>query len=334
MWTERFERLLQRLQSYPFWEAALELSVIWVVVYLIFRFVRGTRAAGALKGTLLLLIMATLVVRILGQQEAFQRLKYLYDHFLAFLAITLIVVFQPELRRGLIRLGEAPIIRRSGAAAGTVADAITDACAYFSRARFGALIVIERENKLKGIVEGGTDLHARVSARLLKTIFFPGSALHDLAVIISRGEIAAASVQLPLAEPEDMPDPSLGSRHRAGVGLSKECDALVIIVSEETGNISIAERGRLTKALTPEQLKNELYRRLGIVVRGNPGASDASVPAPGTGDPTTAASITETQTGGNGVQQAGADIQTIVPAHAGKAAGKAPGKSGQGGAHG
>lgn len=265
-----------RLQSYPFWETALELAVIWIVVYVIFRFVRGTRAAGALKGTLVLVVMATLLVRILGQQDAFQRLKYLYDNFLTFLAITLIVVFQPELRRGLIRLGEAPIIRRPGAAAGTVADAITDACAYFSRARFGALIVIERDTKLKGIVEGGTDLHARVSSRLLKTIFFPGSALHDLAVIISRGEIAAASVQLPLAEPEDMPDPSLGSRHRAGVGLSKECDALVIIVSEETGHISIAERGRLTRALTPEQLKIELYRRMGIAIRGGGGGASAT----------------------------------------------------------
>ncbi len=273
---ERFDRLILRLQSYPFWETALELAVIWIVVYVIFRFVRGTRAAGALKGTLVLLVMATLLVRILGQQDAFQRLKHLYDNFLTFLAITLIVVFQPELRRGLIRLGESPIIRRPGAAAGTVADAITDACAYFSRARFGALIVIERDTKLKGIVEGGTDLHARVSSRLLKTIFFPGSALHDLAVIISRGEIAAASVQLPLAEPEDMPDPSLGSRHRAGVGLSKECDALVVIVSEETGHISIAERGRLTRALTPEQLKSELYRRMGIGARGAAASAGSS----------------------------------------------------------
>ena len=261
---ERFQRLLQRVQTYPGWETAIELAVIWIVVYTIFRFVRGTRAAGALKGTLLLLVMATLLVRVLGQQEAFQRLKYLYENFLTFLAITLIVVFQPELRRGLIRLGEAPIIRRGGAANATVADAIVDACSYLSRAKFGAIIVIERDTKLRGIVEGGTELHARVTSRLLKSIFFPGSALHDLAVVISNGEIAAASVQLPLAEPEDMPDPSLGSRHRAAVGVSKECDALVVIVSEETGNISLAERGRLTTGLSQEALKRELYKRLAI----------------------------------------------------------------------
>ena len=256
--------MFQRIGSYPWWETALEFTIIFVVVYAIFRFVRGTRAAGALKGTLLLIVMATLLVRVLGQQETFQRLRFLYDNFLTFLAVTLIVVFQPELRRGLIRLGEAPIIRRGGAAAGAVADAVTDACTYFSRAKFGALIVLERDTKLRTLTEGGTELNARVSSRLLKTIFFPGSALHDLAVIISHGLITSASVQLPLAEPEDMPDPTLGSRHRAAVGLSKECDAIIVVVSEETGHISIAERGRLITNLSPETLKSELYRRMGV----------------------------------------------------------------------
>ena len=141
---------------------------------------------------------------------------------------------------------------------------MTDACTYFSRAKFGALIVLERDTKLRTLTEGGTELNARVSSRLLKTIFFPGSALHDLAVIISHGLITSASVQLPLAEPEDMPDPTLGSRHRAAVGLSKECDAIIVVVSEETGHISIAERGRLITNLSPETLKSELYRRLGV----------------------------------------------------------------------
>lgn len=264
---ERIQRLLERAGSYPWWQTAVEMAVIFLVVYTIFRFIRGTRAAGALKGTLVVLVVATLLVRVLGQDESFQRLRYLYDHFLTFLAITLIVVFQPELRRGLIRLGEAPIIRRGGAAAETVVEAVVDAAGYLSRAKFGAIIVIERETKLRGIVEGGTHLNARVSSRLLKTIFFPGSALHDLAVLISGGEIVYANVQLPLAEPEDMPDPALGSRHRAAVGVTKEADALVVVVSEETGTISIAERGRLTSGLSPEQLRDELLKRLGVGVR-------------------------------------------------------------------
>ncbi len=261
---EGLERLLGRLSSYPWWETALEIGVIFAVVYSVFRFVRGTRAAGALKGTLVLLVLATLIVRVLGSTVAFARLNFLYENFLTFLAITLIVVFQPELRRGLIRLGEAPILRRAGVGTGVIVDAVVDACAYLSRAKFGGLIVVEREVKLKGLVEGGTDLHARVSSRLLKTIFFPGSALHDLAVVIGDGEIRAAGVQLPLADPEDMPDPSLGSRHRAAVGLSKECDAVIVVVSEETGTISIAQHGKLKQGLSPESLKVEIRRLLAM----------------------------------------------------------------------
>ncbi len=264
MFFERAQRLLQRLGTYSLWQVALEIAVIFVVAFIVIRFVKGTRAAGALKGTLLLVVMATLLVRILGQQESFQRLKFIYENFLTLLAITLIVVFQPELRRGLIRLGEAPMLRRShSGGVQDVAAAVVQAATYLSKARFGGLIVFERETALRGMIEGGTPIHGRVTARLLQTIFFPGSALHDLAVIIKGAEIVAAGVQLPLAEPDEMPEASLGSRHRAGVGVTKEGDALVVIVSEETGHISIAERGRLEQNLTPERLRTELEARLG-----------------------------------------------------------------------
>jgi len=259
---DQLHRLLERLEGYSWWQVAVELLLIWLVVYFVVRFVQGTRAAGALKSTLLLVIVTTFVVRLLATPEQFQRIKYLYDTFITLLAITLIVVFQPELRRGLIRLGETPILRRSTTSTSTVIDSIVDAAKYLSKARFGGLVVIDRESGLKGLVEGGTMMHARVSAPLLQTIFFPGSALHDLAVIIRGGEVVAAGVQLPLADPEDMPDASLGSRHRAAVGLTKECNALVVVVSEETGAISLAERGRLDRGLTPDQLREELWRRL------------------------------------------------------------------------
>lgn len=263
MLPDRLNRLLERFQVYPWWQVVIELLVIWAVVYAIIRFVQGTRAAGALKGTLVLLLVATLLIRILGGPDSFQRLKFLYDHFLTLLAIGLIVVFQPELRRGLIRLGEAPLLRRTARAETGVVDAIVEACSYLSRARFGAIIVLERESGLKGLVEGGTTINAEVSARLLQTIFFPGSALHDLAVIVHGSTVRAAGVQLPLAEPDEMPDASLGSRHRAAVGLSKEADALVVVVSEETGNISLAERGRLDQNIGAERLRTELRARLG-----------------------------------------------------------------------
>ena len=260
---ERLVRLAERLQAYTWWQVAIELVVIWAVVYAIIRFVQGTRAAGALKGTLLLLLFTTLLIRIVGASDSFQRIKFLYDHFLTLLAITLVVVFQPELRRGLIRLGETPLLRRSATADKATVDAIVDASAYLSRAKFGGLIVIERETSLKGLVEGGTTINGQLTARLLQTIFFPGAALHDLAVTISGTTLKAAGVQLPLADPEEMPDPSLGSRHRAAVGLSQECDALVVVVSEETGTISLAERGRLEQGLDAARLREELTSRLG-----------------------------------------------------------------------
>lgn len=258
----RLAQLLVRIGSYPWWQVVIELAIIWVVVYAVVRFVQGTRAVGALKGILLVLVTATLLVRILGRQEAFQRLTFLYENFLTLLAITLVVVFQPELRRGLMRLGETPVFRRTMTGASAAAEAIADACEYLSKAKFGAIIVIEREIGLRGLVEGGTPLGAVISARLLQTIFFPGSALHDLAVIVRGDRVEAAGVQLPLADPEEMPDASLGSRHRAAVGLSKECDALVVVVSEETGAISVAERGRLERGLSAEQLRTMIEQRL------------------------------------------------------------------------
>lgn len=260
--SERLIQLFQRLQTYPLWQVALEFALIWLLVYAVVRFMQGTRGASALKGLMLLLVFAALVVRIIAQRDAFQRLTYLYQNFLPLAVFTLIVIFQPELRRGLIRLGERQLFRRAGVGVAPVVDAIVEASVYLSKARFGGLIVIERDNSLRGLIEGGEPIDAKVSARLLKTVFFPGSDLHDLAVVISGDEIKAAGVQLPLAHADDMPDQALGSRHRAAVGISKESDALVVVVSEESGAISIAERGRLERGLSGDELRELLITRL------------------------------------------------------------------------
>ncbi len=260
--TERLQQLASRLQSYPLWQVALELSLIWLLVYAVVRFMQGTRGASALKGLVLVLVFAALVVRIVGQRDSFQRLTFLYQNFLPLAVFTLIVIFQPELRRGLIRLGERQMFRRAGVGVAPVVDAIVDASVYLSKARFGGLMVIERDNSLRGLIEGGEPIDAKVSARLLKTVFFPGSDLHDLAVVISGNEIKAAGVQLPLAHADEMPEESLGSRHRAAVGISKESDALVVVVSEETGAISVAERGRLERGLSGDELRKLLRTRL------------------------------------------------------------------------
>jgi diadenylate cyclase len=123
-------------------------------------------------------------------------------------------------------------------------------------------MVIERRVGLEGLVEGGTRLGAEVSTRLLQTIFFPGTALHDLAVIIKGRVVHAAGVQLPMADPLEMMDPAFGARHRAALGLAKECDALIVVVSEETGQIRIAERGGISSPLDPDELRAQLLKRL------------------------------------------------------------------------
>ncbi|MDX9912784.1 MAG: diadenylate cyclase CdaA [Phycisphaerales bacterium] len=253
---------LARIGSYPWWEVAVELGLIWVVVYIVVRFVQGTRAAGALKAVLVLFVVATLLARILGGAETFARLSYLYNQFLTVAVVGFIVIFQPELRRAVIRLGEASLFRSTPGQMQKVVEAVQAASGYLSKARFGALIVIERQSGLGVLAEGGTRIDAEVSSQLLQTIFYPGTALHDLAVVIRGTRVAAASVQLPLAEPADMPDPTFGARHRAAMGLSRECDALIVVVSEETGAIRVCEHGKLSSPLSPEQLGTELLSRL------------------------------------------------------------------------
>ncbi len=259
---QRIQGLLDRLETYSVWEVGLELLIIGVFVYAALRFVRGTRAAGALKGLLVLIIVAAVVSRVIGGVSSFQRLGFLYDRFVALVAVALVVIFQPELRRALVRLGETHLFRSTPKDIAYVVGEIETAVSYLAKSKFGALIAIERQIGLTGLVEGGTTMNAMLTGRLLQTIFFPGSALHDLAVIVKGRTIASAGVQLPLAEPGEMPDASLGSRHRAAVGLAKECDAIVIVVSEETGSVRIAERGRLSPPMTPTELRPELERRL------------------------------------------------------------------------
>lgn len=260
-WT-RLSDLLVRLSSYSPWEVTVEFVLIWIVVYAAIRFVQGTGAAGALKGLLVVLLVVTVASRFASGTDQFERLSYLADKFLALVAVGLLVIFQPELRRALVRLGEAPFFRGTPPEIAFMVGEIAAAAKYLCKAKFGGLIVIERQIGLAGLVEEGTTLNADLSAQLIQTIFFPGSALHDLAVVVKGKTIRAAGVQLPLADPQDMPDPSLGSRHRAAVGLSKECDALVVVVSEETGRIRLAERGRLSEPMAWDQFPAELKARL------------------------------------------------------------------------
>jgi diadenylate cyclase len=251
----------QLIRSYPLFEVILELAVIWVCVYVVFRFLRGTRGAGVIKGFAILLVLVTLLTRVLGHNsDAFARLNFIYERFLGLAAIMLIVVFQPELRTALIRLS-TPRQFRASKAHSKVVTAVAETAQFLSKNQFGAIIAIEREVQLGGLIETGQSIDAVISARLLESVFWPNSPLHDLGVVIRGERIIAAGVQFPLAEEGTLPG-SVGSRHRAALGLTMESDALVVVVSEETGKISLAERGRIDFNIPRDEIAAELARRL------------------------------------------------------------------------
>lgn len=258
-----FNNFITALRSVPPWQVMLELLIIGAVVYWVIRFLQGTRGARLLKGIVFVLITLYLSVRLLGAVMDLGRLEVLFDSFLFYASFAIIIVFQPELRRALMRLGETRLFRSIGQSdtAAEIAE-IVDACTTLSRRRIGALIALERDVALGGFTEDATRINGDISSALIQTIFHPNTALHDLGMIISAGKIEWAGVQFPLAETGELPR-ELGSRHRAAVGLSSESDAVVIIVSEETGDISIAERGQLLRRRTPDQLRTDLFERMG-----------------------------------------------------------------------
>lgn len=260
--------LLERLgsEAYDPWAILFELFLIGISVNWCAGVLQGTRGTRLLRGLLIVLVVVTLMLRLVSVQKDYTRLELLYSYFLIGLAFIALVAFQPELRRAFIRAGEVTFLWR-GSVNEQVISALTAAARHLSRNRYGALIAIQRDVGLRNWAEHGTILNAEVSASLLNTIFFPNSPLHDLGVIIEGTRVLAANCQFPQAESGEL-HPSLGSRHRAAVGLSQESDALVLVVSEESGAISLADRGRLTRFLSLDQLEHAL--RQGLGGRSNP----------------------------------------------------------------
>ena len=242
------------------WQAAIEILLIGVVVYSTLRFLRGTRGARLMQAVLLILVTllgAAILARILG----LDRILVLYPYFVWGLFFIALLVFQPELRRGLLRIGETFGRRTLSAESARTIDPVVQAAASLSKRKIGAIIAFERAIPVVAVMETGIRLDAEVSPELLETIFWPGSALHDLGVIVSHGRVAAAGCEFPLAEIEPT-EGLLGSRHRAALGMSLETDALVVVVSEETGAISVATRGRLRRSLRPDQLQSLMVAEL------------------------------------------------------------------------
>ncbi len=248
--------------NYPWWVVLAEMSLIGVVVYFILRSLQGTRGARLARAVGMILVVSFLVVRLVAQKFAFSRINFIYPYFLGGVFLMTLVVFQPELRRALIRLGEMWGVRAWRRETEVLITPIVKAVARLSKNKIGALIALEGQVPIGGLVESGVRLDAHVTAELLETVFWPGSTLHDLGVVIRQSRLAGAGCQFPLADSDDV-DRALGSRHRAALGLSQESDALVVVVSEETGTISVAYRGRLRRALTPDTLRKLMGETLG-----------------------------------------------------------------------
>jgi len=240
------------------WKDGLELALIGGVVYLVYRSLRGTRGARLVRGFVFLLLIIFVGVRLVSDYLHLERVQYLYDKLLLVMVGFALIVFQPELRRSLMRLGQNPLFRfflKEGASA--FVERIVRSAATLSRNKVGGIIAVERDVRLGTLIESGMPLDAQLTSELLVTIFWPGSPLHDMGVIIRGGRIAAAGCEFPLSH-QAILDPHLGTRHRAAVGLTEESDAVVIVISEETGQISLAEGGRLQQDLTPEELRERL----------------------------------------------------------------------------
>jgi diadenylate cyclase len=186
-----------------------------------------------------------------------ERLSWVLENLLTLSVIAVIIIFQPEIRRALVRLGQNPLVDFFVRTETPVVDEIVKACASMARRRVGALIAIQRRVGLGSYVEMGTQLDAQVSADLINTVFFKDTPLHDGAIVIQGDRIAAAECLFPLTENPAI-SKDLGTRHRAGIGLTEESDAVVAIVSEETGRISVAVKGELMGGLSVEDLSDIL----------------------------------------------------------------------------
>ncbi|MBM4114635.1 MAG: hypothetical protein FJ252_02010 [Phycisphaerae bacterium] len=256
-----FDALLHTLRSTNPWVLAVELSLVWIASYMVLRFLDRTRGAGSFRGTLIVVVALVLLVRPLASLgDELARLRLIVDALLAALLISMLVVFGPELRQGLVRLGESLLPSRTRVR--TDAESIASAVRTLSRAHIGAIIVIERSDSLGDLVRSGVQLDARLEPRLIESLFWPNSPLHDLAVVVHGNRIVAASVELPLAGGE-VDATAHGARHRAAVGVTLDTDAVVVVVSEETGLIRLAERGRLGDPIDRERVGEALTRRLG-----------------------------------------------------------------------
>jgi len=231
------------------WRTLLEILILTVGIYYAFRFVRGTRGAPVVTGFLILLLAFVLVTFVLQLRV----LQYLLGAFTAYFVLAVLVIFQPELRRMLAELGNLPIFTTAHEQRENI-EVIIQTVERLAEVRIGGLIAIEQSIQLQEAVESGVPVDCEATPEMFETIFFPNNAIHDGGVIIQGDRIGKAACIFPLTRRQDL-NPSLGTRHRAAIGLSEETDAVVVVVSEETGAISYAYKGQLVRGLSLEHLR-------------------------------------------------------------------------------
>ncbi len=238
--------------------AVIDILLVAVIIYELLALIKGTRAAYMLVGVAVLAL--ALYFSSVGELAT---LNWLLSALLPYTVFALIVIFSAEIRQALARLGRRLLLSRGPAAEGDIYDDIVLAANLFSQNQTGALMVIEREIGLRTYIESGVPLDARLSYDLLATVFRPSAPLHDGAVIVQKDRVAAAACFLPLSM-NPVLSTQLGTRHRAGIGVTEETDAIAVVVSEESGAISLAVGGKIERDVTVEQLRErlgELLRR-------------------------------------------------------------------------
>jgi diadenylate cyclase len=247
------------------WTAGIEILLLAVSIYYGYLYFRGTRGAKVFTGLAILFIFLTLVSQILNLTV----ISWLLRSLTAFVAVALVVIFQPELRRALAELGSNHFFSSARQNRETI-DIVADAVFELANKQLGALIAIERDTGIRNFAESGVNLDCEISQELLLTIFFPKTPLHDGGIIIRDDRIIAAACIFPVSQREDL-DRTFGLRHRAGLGITEESDAIAIVVSEETGNISVCYRGKIERGLKPGNLEKRLAE---LLLRGDENASE------------------------------------------------------------
>lgn len=231
------------------WRPVVEIVILTVGIYYVLRFIRGTRGAPVVTGFLVVLLAFVLVTFLLKLKV----LQYLLGAFSAFFILAVLVIFQPELRRMLAELGNLPLFATVHEQRQNI-EVIIQTVERLADVRIGALIAVEQSIHLQEAVESGIIVDCEATPEMLETIFFPNNAIHDGGVILKGDRIAYAACIFPLTQRQDL-NKSLGTRHRAAIGLSEETDAVVVVVSEETGAVSYAYRGQLVRGVTLEELR-------------------------------------------------------------------------------